>query len=81
MRAGRGTLGVHMASVKQSQGGDLDKLACGLKKKSEEEPSPLNVPSWTGQPRKSRDLVAASSEMKHGQSKPHTSQWLQSASI
>ncbi|XP_028611895.1 LOW QUALITY PROTEIN: protein FAM220A [Grammomys surdaster] len=74
MRAGRGTLGVCLASVKQSQGGDLDKLACGLKKRSQKgNPSPSDVPSWTDQPvadthGKSRGRVAASSEMKHDQS-------------
>ena len=41
MRAGTGTLGVCLAIVKQSQGGDQDKLACGLKK-SEEEPEPIS---------------------------------------
>lgn len=75
MRAGRGTLGVCLASVKQSQGGDLDKLTCGLKKRSQKgNPSPSDVPSWTDQPvadshGKSRATAAASSEMKHGQSK------------
>lgn len=75
MRAGRGTLGVCLASVKQSQGGDLDKLACGLKRRSEKRnPSPSDVPSWTDQPvadthGKSRAMAAASSEMKRDQSK------------
>lgn len=75
MRAGRGTLGVCLASVKQSQGGDLDKLACGLKKRSEKRnPSPSDVPSWTDQPvadthGKSRAMVAASSKVKRDQSK------------
>lgn len=73
MKAGRGTLGVCLA--KQSQGGDPDKLACGLKKRSQKRnPSPSVVPSWTDQPvadshGKSRATVAAASEMKHGQSK------------
>ncbi|XP_021018192.1 protein FAM220A isoform X1 [Mus caroli] len=72
MKAGRGTLGVCLA--KQSQGGDPDKLACGLKKRSQKRnPSPSVVPSWTDQPvadshGKSRATVAAASEMKHGQS-------------
>ena len=73
MKAGRGTLGVCLA--KQSQGGDPDKLACGLKKRSQKRnPSPSVVPSWTDQPvadshGKSRAMAAAASEMKHGQSK------------
>lgn len=51
MRAGTGTLGVCLARVKQSQGGDLDKLACGLKKRSQKgHPSPSDVPFWTDQP-------------------------------
>lgn len=75
MRAGRGTLGVCLARVKQSQGGDLDKLACGLKKRSQKgNPSPSAVPSWTDQPvadtyGKSRATAAASSETKCAQSK------------
>lgn len=73
MRAGRGTLGVCLA--KQSQGGDPDKLACGLKERSQKRnPSPSVVPSWTDQPvadshGKSPATAAASSKMKHGQSK------------
>uniref|UniRef100_A0A8C6HL77 SIPAR domain-containing protein n=1 Tax=Mus spicilegus TaxID=10103 RepID=A0A8C6HL77_MUSSI len=73
MKAGRGTLGVCLA--KQSQGGDPDKLACGLKKRSQKKnPSPSVVPSWTDQPvadshGKSRAMAAAASEMKHGQNK------------
>lgn len=58
MRAGRGTLGVCLARVKQSHGGDLDKLACGLKKRSQKgNPSPSDVPFWTDQP--SVDLYMA----------------------
>jgi hypothetical protein len=73
MKAGRGTLGVCLA--KQSQGGDPDKLACGLKKRSQKRnPSASAVPSWTdmaiahchGQ---SRAMAVAASEMKHGESK------------
>ena len=73
MKAGRGTLGVCLA--KQSQGGDPDKLACGLKKRSQKRnPSPSVVPSWTDQPvadshGKSRAMAVAASEMKHGESK------------
>ncbi|KAL1768730.1 FAM220A [Sigmodon hispidus] len=73
MRDGRGTLGIFMANVKRSQGGDLDKLSCGLKKRSQKgSPSPADVPSWTDQPiadtdGKSQDIVVASLEMKHDQ--------------
>lgn len=75
MRGGRGTLGICLANVKWSQGGDLDKLSCGLKKRSQKgSPSPSDVPSWTDQPTadtdgKSQATVAASLEMKHDQSK------------
>lgn len=75
MRAGRGTLGICLASVKQSQGGDPHKLACGLKKRSQKgKPSPSDVPSWTDQPiadthGKSPAMAAASPERKHDQSK------------
>ncbi|XP_052023906.1 protein FAM220A [Apodemus sylvaticus] len=75
MRAGRGTLGVCLARVKQSHGGDLDKLACGLKKRSQKgNPSPSDVPFWTDQPiadthGKSPATAAASSEMKEDHSK------------
>lgn len=85
MKAGRGTLGVCLA--KQSQGGDPDKLACGLKKRSQKRnPSPSVVPSWTDQPvadshGKSRAMEAASSEMKHGQSKANLFTVASSASV
>lgn len=74
MRGGRGTLGTCLENVKRSQGGDLDKLSCGLKKRSQKgSPSPADVPSWTDQPGadtdgKSQDTVVASLGMKHDQS-------------
>lgn len=73
MRAGRGTPGTCLADVKRSQGGDLDKLSCGLEERSQKgSPSPADVPSWTDQPAadtdgKSQDTVVASLEMKHDQ--------------
>ncbi|XP_036028527.1 protein FAM220A [Onychomys torridus] len=74
MRGGRGTLGTFLANVKRSQGGNLDKLSCDLKKRSQKgSPSRADVPSWTDQPvadtdGKSQDTVVASLEMKHDQS-------------
>lgn len=74
MKGGRGTLGTCLENVKRSQGGDLDKLSCGLKKRSQKgSPSSADVPSWTGQPTadtdgKSQDTVVASLGMKHDQS-------------
>lgn len=77
MRAGTGTLGVCLARVKQSQGGDLDKLACGLKKRSQKgHPSPSDVPFWTDQPiaethgeSPATAAVAAASAMKQDENK------------
>lgn len=75
MRTGTGSLGVYLARVKQSQGGDLDKLACGLKKRSQKgRPSPSDVPFWTDQPiaethGKSPATAAAASAMKPGEGK------------
>lgn len=75
MRGGRGTLGICLANEKWSQGGALDKLSRGLKKRSQKgSSSPSNVPSWTDQPTadtygKSQATVVASMEMKHDQSK------------
>ncbi|CAH7271947.1 protein FAM220A [Phodopus roborovskii] len=74
MRGGRGTLGTCLENIKRSQGGDLDKLSCGLKRRSQKgSPSPADVPSWTDQPAadtdgKSQDTVMASLGMKHDQS-------------
>ncbi|CAO2630492.1 Protein FAM220A [Lemmus lemmus] len=73
MRGRRGTLGACLTNVRRSQGGDLDKLLCGLKKRSRKgSPSPAYVPSWTDQPAtdtdgRSQDTVVASLEMNHGQ--------------
>lgn len=74
MRGRRGTLGACLTNVRRAQGGDLDKLLCGLKKRSwKGSPSPACVPSWTDQPAagtdgRSQDTVVASLEMKRGQS-------------
>lgn len=73
MRGGRGTLGICLANVKRSQGGDLDKLSCGLKKRSQKgSPGPSDVPFWTDQSadtdEKSRATMAASLEMRPEQS-------------
>lgn len=76
MRGRMGTLGACLTNVRRAQGGDLDKLLCGLKKRSRKgSPSPACVPSWTDQPAagtdgRSQDTVVASLEMKRGQSEP-----------
>lgn len=74
MRGRRGTLGACLTNIRRAQGGDLDKLLCGLKKRNRKgSPSPACVPSWTDQPAagtdgRSQDTVVASLEMKRGQS-------------
>ncbi|GAB1290442.1 Protein FAM220A [Apodemus speciosus] len=74
MRPGTGTLGVCLARVKQLQGGDLDRLAYGLKKRSQKgHPSPSDVPFWTDQPiadtHGKSPAMAAASAMKQDESK------------
>lgn len=71
MRDGRGTLGTCLANVKRS-GGDLDKLLCGLKKRSQQRSSCPAAPSRRDQPAVGADgksqAEAGSSEVKTGPS-------------